>query len=469
MQYTHIIFILTDQMRADAIGQATPNLNSLAQRGVRFENSYCAAPLCSPSRNSIVCGKHPTGHGVCGNMGEVISAEERADTYPQHLQSSGYHTAYIGKHHYVDRYGLGVDLIDDDPLIKSFGYDHVWQVGDVAEAKHNADRFTQHLKSKGKLDNWREKVSKTYVAESESADTTDGYIGNCAIDYLENYDFDSQPLFLNVGFVGPHGPYWSPEPYASQFDPALVAAPYDVQQQSTTTLYDAADLAKEKEMAQTISQYREQRAAYLGMIAFIDSLIGQIVETLQQRDVLEQTLIVFTSDHGNMLGDHGLAGKRYYFEQSVRVPLILAGSKISLDERVGSGIGIQRELVSSVDLYPTFLDAAGLDPVTSEREGISLLRLIAEETTSRRAVFSELGTTMMVRDANWKLVYDPEQGGVQYLFNLRVDPHEEYNLAGEPTYRTIEANLVELLLNRLIKLTHYTHAKERTNLQRVRV
>ena len=272
---------------------------------------------------------------------------------------------------------------------------------------------------------------------------------------------------MTVGFVGPHGPYWSPEPYASQFDPTLVAGPSDVQQLSTSTLYDAADLAKEKEIARTISQYREQRAAYLGMIAFIDSLVGQIVETLQHREVLEQTLIVFTSDHGNMLGDHGLAGKRYYYEQSVRVPLILAGSKIPHDERVGSGI--QRELVSGVDLYPTFLDAAGLDPVASGREGISLLRLLTEEIMPRQAVFSELGTTTMMRDANWKLVYDPEQGGVQYLFNLRTDPHENHNCAGDPAYRNIEADLVELLLNRLIKLTHYTHAKERINLQRVRV
>ena len=180
MPDSHIIFILTDQMRADALGQATPNLNALAQSGVRFENNYCAAPLCSPSRNSIVCGKHPTGHGVCGNMGEVVSLEERADTYPHRLQSAGYHTAYIGKHHYVDRYGLGVDLVDDDPLIQSFGYDHVWQVGDVAEARHNADRFTRYLEQKGKLTEWRENVSEAYVAQSDLIDTTDGYIGNCA-------------------------------------------------------------------------------------------------------------------------------------------------------------------------------------------------------------------------------------------------------------------------------------------------
>ena len=132
-------------MRSDALGRATPTLNALARRGVRFENCYCAATLCSPSRNSIVTGLFPGQHGVCGNMGEPIAADLRADTCPRHLQELGYHTAYVGKHHYIDRSGLAYDLVEDDPLLREYGYDHVWQVGDVADARSGADRFTRHL------------------------------------------------------------------------------------------------------------------------------------------------------------------------------------------------------------------------------------------------------------------------------------------------------------------------------------
>ena len=132
---------------------------------------------------------------------------------------------------------------------------------------------------------------------------------------------------------------------------------------------------------------------------------------------------------------------------------------------------VARELASGVDLYPTFLDAAGGAGHGGERarEGISLLGLLRGEVAPRREVFSELGTAMMIRDARNKLVYDPEQGGVQELYDLRRDPWELHNLAGSAEHRHVEAELVERMLARMIRLTHYSHLKERINFQRVRV
>ena len=175
-------------MRADALGRATPTLNALARRGLRFENCYCAATLCSPSRNSIITGLFPGQHGVCGNMGEPIVTELRADTYARHLQELGYHTAYVGKHHYIDRSGLEYDLVEDDRLLREYGYHHVWQVGDVVDARHGADRFTRHLADRGLLEEWRSKLGAEYVAGSDPADTTDGYIGESAVRYLQSYE-----------------------------------------------------------------------------------------------------------------------------------------------------------------------------------------------------------------------------------------------------------------------------------------
>ena len=459
-------------MRADALGRATPTLNALARRGVRFENCYCAATLCSPSRNSIVTGLFPGQHGVCGNMGEPIAAELRAETYARHLQALGYHTAYVGKHHYIDRSGLAYDLVDDDRLLQSYGYHHVWQVGDVADARNGADRFTRHLADRGLLEEWRSTVGAEYVAGSDPADTTDGYIGTSAVGYLQSYEGDA-PLFLTVGFVGPHGPYWAPEPYASLFAPEEVAEPVGIRGRvrAGSDLYAARDLAREARLDDpaTVDRFRRQRAASLGMVAFIDHQVDRLLRVLTERGWLDDTLVVFTSDHGNLLGDHGLEGKRFFHEPVSRVPLLMAGPVVSADRRVG--MTVARELASGVDLYPTFLDAAGGAGHGADRprEGISLLGLLRGQVTPRREVFSELGTAMMIRDARNKLVYDPEQGGVQELYDLRRDPWELHNLAGSADHRHVEAELVDRMLARVIRLTHYSHLKERINFQRVRV
>jgi arylsulfatase A-like enzyme len=303
-------------------------------------------------------------------------------------------------------------------------------------------------------------------------DTQDGYITDQAIAYIEDYE-DEKPLFLSVGLLGPHGPYWSPTPFAEMFDPAKVADPIGVRDRfrSGSDAYAASDLARPRALDDpaALAAARGQRAAYLGLVAFIDHNVGLLLQALARKGWAENTLVVFTSDHGVNLGDHGIGGKRFYYEQSVKVPLIVSGSGVPYDARVGWTQN--RSLVSGVDLYPTFLDAAGFSPIhgAGRREGISLLQLLTGRTGPRAAVFSELGTTMMVRDAGWKLVYDPEQGGVQYLFNLRRDANELENLAGRPDYRAVEADLTELLLDRMIRLTHFTHAKEQVNLQRVRV
>jgi len=452
MNNPNILFILTDQCRPDALGKATPNVNSLANRGVKFENCYSASPLCQPARASIVTGKPLTYHGVCGNMSEPISMEERQDTFMQHLKEEGYHTALIGKHHYYDRYNIGMDVTDDDEDIKGYGFDHVWQVVDVGESLHNEDRYTKKLSEKGKLQERRRELGKNgaaYVSQLDKSESVDGYIGEKSVEYIRSYSGNS-PLFLNVGFVGPHPPYWVPR----EFD---VYSPEDM------------SVPKEVNNPAEIERTKIIRAKYLGKVALIDHYVGKLSDALEEKGMLENTLIVFTSDHGDNLGDYGIRDKRFFYEQSVKVPLVMAGPEIEINRRLGGTIC--KALVSNIDLYPTFLDAAGCRNIhgRSQREGISLLEIANGTGNLRREVYSELGTSMMVRDANWKLVYDSEQDGVQYLFNLRRDSDELDNLSGVAGYRDIETKLIEKLLSRLIRMTHYTHDKEQRRVQRVRV
>jgi arylsulfatase A-like enzyme len=450
MSQPHILFVLTDQMRPDELGPATPNLNRLASRGARFPNAYCASPLCQPARNCIVTGKFPTQHGVCGNMNDPISREERQDTYPQHLQEAGYHTACIGKHHYYDRYNLGVDVVEDDEAIKGYGYDHVWQVVDIFESRHNADRYTRWLEREGRLTEYREHLGQAYFEGMAPEETVDGYIGETALDYIQEYE-EPKPLFLTVGFVGPHPPHWAPGQYSDMFDPEDMPAPKGVE-----------DPAR-------VRNVQRQRAKYRGQVAMIDDYVGRLVEVLEENGMRENTLIVVTSDHGHTIGDYGTHDKRFFWEQSVRVPLVMAGAGLPVDERAPANV--RKPLVSGVDLYPTFLDAAGCGKIHGHgrRTGKSILRVLSGEEPAHRQVISELGTTTMVRDANWKMVYDPEQDGVQWLYNLRRDPEELDNLAGVPEYRGVEADLAQKLLDHMARLTRETHTKEESRLQRVRI
>lgn len=445
----NILFILCDQMRPDSLGSATPTINALARRGMRFSNCYSAAPLCQPSRASIVTGKPPTLHGICGNMSDPIGPEERSDTFMNHLQDAGYHTALVGKHHYYDRFNMNMDVLEDDDDIRGYGFDHVWQVVDVYESLHNDDRFTRHLQDEGKLEEWRMRCREDgaeFFRNLDPEDTPDGYICAQTCKYISEFDPDG-PLYLNVGFVGPHPPHWAPGKYAEMFEPGQMPEPVGV---------DDPD---------AISAAQTRRAQYMGMVAHIDDCVGRLVEALQQRDMLDDTLIIFTADHGDVLGDFGIWDKRLFYEPSVRVPLVMAGPGIEPEPRLAEIV--RRELVSTLDLYPTFLAAAGVQ--NSNCKGRSTLDLRkAGEQPHRLEIFSELGTATMVRDANWKLVHDAEQGGVQHLYNLRTDPDETDNLAGRPEYRHVEADLVDSLLTRLTKLTRYTHAKEQRRVQRVR-
>ncbi len=446
----NILFILCDQMRADAL-QYAPNVRALADRGATFSNCYTAAPLCQPARACMATGRFPTEHGVCGNMNEPVPEKMREDTYMSRLQDAGYRTALIGKHHFLDRFNVGMDVTDDDETVQGFGLDDVWQVVDIYESFHNDDRFTAWLSELGRLDRWRERAQsqgQQFYRQLEPEQTVDGFIGECALEYIGGHDADT-PLYLNVGFVGPHPPYWAPGEYAERFDPDEMPTPKGV---------DDPD---------EVARIQRRRALYAGAVALIDDYVGRLVDALEEREMLDDTLIVFAADHGDMIGDFGITDKRWFYEESVTVPMVIAGPGVEPDPRLG-GITC-RNPVSNVDLYPTFLQAAGLDSADESREGLSLLDAAADRGPRRERVFSELGTIMMVRDASHKLVYDAEQGGVIQLFDLRRDPDELDNLAGVPGYEAVEQRLTEALLTRLIRLTHHTHEKEQNRVQRVRV
>ena len=370
MTQPNILLVLVDQMRRDELNPSSmPFLSQLARTGVSFPNAYCAAPLCQPSRTCIVTGKYPTRTGVCGNMNAPVGQTERDDTYAQHLRHAGYATAYIGKHHYIDRYNVGMDLVADDEEFRAFGYEHVWHVSDILEGRHNQDRYTHHWGDGERLEAYRQNLTREGYEALDPAETVDGYILQQSREWLEAYKED-RPFFLTVGIVGPHPPYWVPPPYCDLFAPEDMAAPVGVDSPSM------------------VLRFRRQRARKWGMLRLIDDGIRSLWSVLQQTGRTEDTLLVFTSDHGDTIGDYGTSDKRFFYECSAGVPLLLAGAGVPSDQR--EPIESCKALVSGVDLYPTFLDAAGVPDLLGnspgDRCGKSLLRLVDGRAEPRQAV-----------------------------------------------------------------------------------
>lgn len=451
----NIVLIQVDQMRPDHLSKM-PELMKLANDGVVFDNAYTASPLSQPSRTSIITGLYPSKTGVYGNQTGPISEDLRENTFMNKLQDSGYYTALIGKHHYIDRWAVGIDVVEKDKEeIKKYGFDRVIQCLDILEHFPNQDRtenvddYIYYLKNKNLYDTYVNEYGKNAsngIHPLSSENTEDGFIGSKAEEFILKYENEA-PFYLNVSFIGPHPPYVVPEEFRKT-DPEKTADPI---------------------LAIPNNNLKKRRAVYIDMCVQIDTYIGKIRKALDKKNLLENTLIIFVSDHGDNLGDYGIWDKRFFYEQSVGIPMVIHGSGIT-GSNVRFGSIRSKALVSTLDIYPTILSVAGIDISNINRPGRNLIDVINEKQSAfRNAIYSELGTSVMVRTAKWKLVFDPEQGGTRYLYNLISDPDEKNNLAGIAGYENITSELTNLLLSRYITSFQSTQPKEQLRLQKVRV
>jgi len=448
----HILFITTDHFRRDALGCAghsfvrTPNLDGLAASGVRCERAYTVSPLCMPARTSWVTGRYPHQHGIFGNQRPLLRSDQRRATFANRLRAAGYCTALVGKHHLLDRYYQpGSDYCEWAQELREYGFDHVHQVLDTTESVFNGDDFVRHMRAAGSFDVFCEAYTGPgHALDLSLGDTSDGHIALRSIERIRRHD-PSRPLFLWTSFVGPHPPYKASREF------------WDI--------YADADIE------------RPNHRAYYAMVSHIDHWVGELLAAIAEQGMAESTLVVFTSDHGDMLGDHGIWDKRWFYEESVGVPLIASGPGLPTGT-------VSDALIESVDIPAGFLHAAGAEPgpvVEEVREsgetrleerpqvplpGRPFQRLIeGDEALARPDVFSELGTMAMLRDGRWKLWFDPEQGGVWALFDLLNDPAEQENLAGRAEHAATEARMVRRLLSRYIESSAATEVKERKRVQ----
>ncbi len=460
----NLVVIMSDQHRADLMGCAgaagvlTPNLDALASEGARFSRVSCQGPLCMPARASFMTERYVRDHGVYTNWAEIARS---SPTYVKALRDAGYRTTLLGKAHLYKDEDKDARHIDDmAPRLQALGFTEVIETGDkFAGATPNL--YTDALRERGLLDAYRRHIAdRSYQGENESGqgatkrvpmwDSTpvplplDAYIdawhGARAVEWIDAGDH-AEPFFLFVGFPGPHDPWDAPQVAVDRY------AGVDVTMPTTTRRPDIdgtgrygrllqafLDLSDTKTM--TEEAIRGMRRAYSADVSVIDDAVGRIVAALGARGLLENTWIVYTSDHGEMGGNHGMMSKCVLYDAAVRVPLILRPPG-GCEPRVIDG------LVEHLDVPATLRDVASA-PALRASEGRSLRGYVDGDAPAAREVsISENWGFAAFTTERYKLVVDEDAIAPCQLFDLTDDPNEDENCVGAPEYKAVVDELMD--------------------------
>lgn len=425
----NLLMIMADQHRGDCLScdghpaVKTPHLDRLAREGARFRHAYSSTPTCTPARSGLLTGLSPWNHGMLG-YGRV--AERHAFTKPQALRDAGYFTMAIGKNHFSPQrnpHGYHQLLLDESSRVEAPEFRSDYRSWFAMQMPHRDPDETGI--------GWNDFRGKPYALPERLHPTT--WTGDVAVNFLNQHDA-AQPFFLKVSFARPHSPYDPPERLWRQYESTNIPARAEAEwsdrnrpRNNDTFSIWRGDLGPE--------QARQARQGYYGVVTQVDEQIGRIVETLEKRRMLERTLIVYFSDHGDMTGDHHLWRKSYAYEPSARIPMILRwpGGLLSVPRGQVNDTPVELR-----DILPTLLDAAGAS-TQRELDGISL---IAAATGKARREFIDLEHDICydpsnhwnaLSDGNWKYIFHARDGEEQ-LFHLAQDPHELRDLAGDPAH-----------------------------------
>lgn len=425
----NVLFIMVDEMRWDAMGceqhpvVRTPNLDRLAREGVRFAHSYTVSPVCSPARASAFTGRYAHVHGVTANG---IPAHNGEIFLPSVLRHYGYHTAIAGKLHYT-------------PRRFDYGFDQFWSFS--SEGPTPQLGYQEYLRSKhGSPGKWpivpgscpwpddplgRDVGLFRYPEEDFETD----WITARALEYLRSRQGKTQPWFLFTSYLKPHSPSVEPEPYFSMYDPKKMPVP-----QLPPEAKAARAAVRDRQRRHYVDDEEMMRvmsAKYYGAITHVDRHVGQLLAELEAVGMAHNTLVLFTADHGNMLGDKARWFKGLQYEGSARIPLLWRGPKGAAE----NGGQVVPQVVENTDLLPSILETAGIQ-IPEGVQGRSFVKLArGQDPQWKNRCFSELRSGMLV-EGPWKLIDNSLEGrGPFELYDLRNDPKEGHNLAEEPRQR----------------------------------
>jgi arylsulfatase A-like enzyme len=506
----NILFIMCDQLRWDYLScyghprLATPNIDRLAARGVRFTRAYVQSPVCGPARMSFYTGRYVGSHGASWN-GVPLKVGEM--TLGDYLRPLGVDAVLVGKTHMrADKEGMERLGIDPGSLIgvrvAECGFDPyerddgLHAVGPDGRYDPQLPRYNRYLNDRGYAgDNpWHDWANAAQGEGNElasgwamrharkparvaEADAETPYMTRRAMDFMRQAG--DRPWCLHLSYIKPHWPYIAPAPYNAMYGPDDMLPPVrsEAERADPHPIYaEFMDLRASRSFAREEVR-REVIPVYMGLITQIDDQLGALFRFMEARGLVDDTLIVFTSDHGDYLGDHWLGEKDLFHEPSVKVPLIVCDPAPEADATRGSACDA---LVESIDLIPTFLEAIGADAAEQSHrlEGRSLVPLLRGTAPAnwRRFAISEYDYSLlpvaaklsieprdarlfMVADGRWKLVHAPPFRPM--LYDLATDPHELVDRGADPACEDERRRLMAALHRWGLRLSQRTTLSER--------
>ena len=499
-QVKNVLFIMCDQLRWDYLScyghphLHTPNIDKLAERGVRFNRAYVQSPICCPSRASAYTGRYMSSHGASVNFASLRPDELGLGDY---LAPLGVRTALAGKtHSFPDLEGmarLNIEAQSDlGQHLKNIAFEPYWRDDGLHpnDEKSENTAYNQYLRKAGYeaqnpwnkhansvidengewLNGWFLKAGE-YPADIEEKHSETPYATRTAMKFME--ETGDNPWCLHLSYIKPHWPYIAPEPYASMYGPdsflPLVADEDELE--NPNPVYEAYTQMQVSRGFQRPEARAAVLQAYMGLIKQIDDQIGELLAFMDEKGLTDNTMIVFTSDHGDYLGDHWIGEKSWFHEPSVRVPFLVVDPSSAADATRNT---TSDALVEMIDLVPTFIETLGGTPPHHRLEGRSLLPLLHGNIPADWRTFavsevdySDRGArfilnedpnecnTVMICTARWKYIhidnYRPQ------LFDLENDPQELKDLGDDPTMDAIisemQKHLITFFLRRKSRIT----------------
>jgi arylsulfatase A-like enzyme len=438
----NVLFVMSDDLNVSlgCYGHPlvhSPNVDRLAARGVRFNMAYCQFPLCGPSRNSLLTGLYPNSEGIMRNQEIFRQTIPHHIPLPQAFRRDGYFATRIGKlYHYNVPKSIGTNGHDDpgswEMELNPAGCDRLIEEPDI---------FTLRPGNFGGTLSW-------YASPRDDLQHTDGLQASDAIWVLERCAREQRPFFLALGFFRPHTPYVSPEKYFENYPRADMPVVQGWEEDRQDIPADGLASGKKEQDAMTDDLRRQAIQAYFSAITFMDAQLGRVLDALDDLGLADNTIIVFTSDHGYHLGEHGLWQKMSLFEESTRVPLI-----ISVPGMKSAG-QVAKSPVGLIDVYPTLAELCGVK-APGNLQGQSLVPMLENpEETGRGWSLSQvtrgprnaprMGYTL--RTPRWRYTEWDEGRHGRELYDHETDPHELTNLADDPAQAERIAKLSAMVL-----------------------
>lgn len=460
MNRRNVLLITTDQHRFDCIGAngngvvKTPNIDRLASMGVNFQRHHCSNPTCSPARASILTGLHARTHGLFALGYEM---PEEIETLPQILVKNGYRTSLFGKVHLealesrrAERfdhtkpyYGLEECHVTEDDVIGEY---MDWIRAEHSEYTYAAlENTCPSFRVKPYSEQPAGKIDEMFESKIPEELHQTAWITNKMLEYFDENKDSDKPFFAWCSYVDPHHPWNPPARFASMYDPMDIELPdLEAVEEILPEYWYSPDMDE--------LEYRRMIAAYYGLISFVDEYIGKLLDYLEKNNMLDNTTIIFTSDHGDYNGDGGLIRKMWrLYEGITHIPLIITTPGQD-EERICSG------LTQDVDLMQTILDLCNIE-IEDTRQGHSLIDVLEGKSTNTRRDYAVTEFTMqnhpfgknnwnlaLVDSDNFKLTYYPFEKKF-YMVDLSEDPYERNNLYFSSDHTDRVERLKSMLLN----------------------